>query len=181
MGEIKISKLKPEAYFDLEDFMNFSKESRLDAPTLEMLAEYWEDWQGKLQARQIEHDSDSWLAVWLPETIAEAIENTWHSLPSKGFMLNSLAQYLCMSAVGNLLPQVETLGCAPTPAPHASLRKGLQELELATDDGTLANRFAVVTHYPFRGGCEVCNLSEDCPKHAAQEPFASIVLPGYEK
>lgn len=173
--------LQVEPFFELEDFMNFSKESRLDSATLEKLAIKWEEWSKLLQAVCITEGKDSWLAVWLPEEVANAIDGAWSQLPSQGFMLNNLAQYLIMTAVGVLLPQTDMLGCAPTPKSAPVLRESLQKLGLASEDGALINRYAVVTFYPFIGGCEVCAFSGNCPKLTSTDGFTDIVLPGYEK
>ena len=43
-----------------------------------------------------------------------------------------------------------------------------------------SRRYAVVTHYPFKGGCEICVLQSNCPKGQGQMEATSVVLPGYE-
>ena len=48
-------------------------------------------------------------------------------------------------------------------------------------DPILSRRYAVVTHYPFKGGCEICVLQSNCPKGQGQMEAASVVLPGYER
>lgn len=181
MSDVTLADLSVEPYFDLEDFMNFSKETRLDSATLENLLQYWEQWSGKLRAVQIASAGKSWLAAWLPDETGTEVEQAWTRLPSQGFMLNNLAQYLCMAAVRELVPQVEEMGCAPTPKPDASLREGLGKLGLVSPDGALTNRYAVVTWHPFAGGCEICALSGDCPKQRHEDAFSGIVLPGYER
>ena len=47
-------------------------------------------------------------------------------------------------------------------------------------DPILSRRYAVVTHYPFKGGCEICVLQSNCPKGQGQMEATSVVLPGYE-
>lgn len=181
MEKAKLEEIKATPWFELEDFMNFSKESRLDNATLEILGDYWEKWSRLLKAVRISGEEKSWLALWLPEEVERTVDEAWNAMPSKGFMLNNLAQYLCMAAVAELLPQVEDLGCAPTPHPDPVLRQGLHALGLASGDGSLLGRYAVVTWHPFRGGCEKCALSRDCPKQRGEEAFSAIVLPGHEK
>jgi hypothetical protein len=39
----------------------------------------------------------------------------------------------------------------------------------------------VVTHYPFKGGCEICTLQHACPKAQGSGEGASVLLPGYER
>ena len=38
-----------------------------------------------------------------------------------------------------------------------------------------------MTHYPFKGGCEICHLQSNCPKGQGKSEAASVVLPGYER
>lgn len=180
MDTAKLEEIKIQPWFELEDFMNFSKENRLDNATLEKLGEYWENWSRLLKAVRISAKENSWLAVWLPAEVEQAVDEAWNALPNKGFMLNNLAQYMCMTAVAEVSPQIAELGCAPTPAPNPSLRQGLQTLGLASGEGALLSRYAVVTWHPFRGGCEKCALSGDCPRQAG-DAFSSVVLPGHER
>lgn len=90
---------------------------------------------------------------------------------------------MCMSAVQEVLPQVEDAGCAPAPRPTEALREALSGLglEYCEDAPTLNRRFALVTHYPFKGGCEICHLQSNCPKGQGKSEAASVVLPGYER
>ena len=54
-------------------------------------------------------------------------------------------------------------------------------LEYKEGQPTLNRRFALVTHYPFKGGCEICHLQSNCPKGQGKSEAASVVLPGYEQ
>ena len=49
------------------------------------------------------------------------------------------------------------------------------------DSSLLSRRYAVVTHYPFRGGCEICHMQSHCPKGQGQAESAGVLLPGYER
>ena len=175
--------LSIEPYFDLEEFMNHSRENRIDNQALEKLLELWENWSKLLTAKKIENDGASWLAVWLPEEIETAVDEAWQTAPSLGYLLNALAQYLSMSAIQELIPQVAQGNCAPAPAPDLRFLQALDGAGLpCREDGTPRDRrYAVITHYPFKGGCEVCNLISRCPKGSGKEDFATVVLPGYER
>ncbi len=163
--------------------MNLSRESRLDGPTLEKIASLWEEWLELLTVRQMKSGADSWLAVWLPESVEQTIDQAWEESPAKGYLFNCLAQYLCMSAIQELLPQVADGGCAPSPVMNDTLHDALAQAGLPCRDNPCVpeRRYAVVTNYPFRGGCEICALREDCPKGKGMEDFASVLLPGYER
>ena len=67
--------------------------------------------------------------------------------------------------------------------PTATLREALEAegIPYSNDkDPILSRRYAVVTHYPFKGGCEICVLQSNCPKGQGQMEATSVVLPGYE-
>lgn len=169
---------RPE--FDLEEFMNFAHESRISNEALQHLLSLWEDWSASLNAREIKNGKNSWLALWLPEEIESKVDEIWDKSPGEGFLINSLAQYLCMSAVNDLLPEIGDGGCAPAPRPHPDLARGLEEIGLGQMGPALARRYAIVTYFPFRGGCEICNLQEDCPRNLGEPAFATVTLPGHE-
>ena len=84
--------------------------------------------------------------------------------------------------VHNLLPEVEEAGCAPAPRPTDELADAREDegvpYTVAGEPG-LARRFAVVTPYPFKGGCEICALMKDCPKAGGARDM-SVTLPGHE-
>ena len=91
---------------------------------------------------------------------------------------------MCMAAVHGVIPEIEDAGCAPAPKPTAALREALEAegIPYTNDkDPILSRRYAVVTHYPFKGGCEICVLQSNCPKGQGQMEAASVVLPGYER
>lgn len=182
MNEIKTSKIRINPEFDLEEFMNFSHETRMESETLERISSYWEEWANLLQAMRIEKGKKSWISIWMPEEVENIIDDLWEKSPSAGFMLNNLAQYLCMRAVSDLLPQVAQGGCAPAPEMVEPLEKALGENGLLHENGhDLKRRYAILSYYPFRGGCEICSLAESCPKGRGEDVSASVTLPGYER
>lgn len=184
MSETTITEHQLQPYFDIEEFMGLSQEKRLGGAVLERLLGQWEAWFPLLKAYQVASGSSSWLAVWLPAEVENAVDEAWAQSPSEGFLVNTLAQYLCMSAVQELLPQVQAGGCAPSPKPTPELRTALEELGLpykSTDSSLLRRRYAVLTYYPFKGGCEVCHMRPICPKGQGRGENASILLPGHER
>lgn len=179
MAECKIENIEIYPLFDMEEFMNFSKETRLDADTLDNLANFWIKLEQNLNIMQISANKNKWLAVWLPEEIETAVDNVWKTSPSQGYLLNALAQYCCMTVIQELLPQVADGGCAPAPEQNGDLRNSLKKLNIVTEDGTLKRRYSIISYYPFKGGCEICALSAECPKNS--ESTSSVVIPGHER
>lgn len=181
-NELKTTNLAIQPGFELEDFMNLSKETRIDSQTLALLTRQWEQWAALAKAVQITSGKKNWLAVWLPQEVEQAVDEAWQKSPSQGYLLNNLALYISMSIVQDLVPQAADGGCAPAPRPDADLRRGLTQFDITETDGALKRRYAVVTYFPFKGGCEICALQESCPKGGnAGDSFASVLLPGYER
>ena len=183
MPEIAHEEIRMPDWPDIEEFMAFCQESRIDGESMKSLLQLWIRWKELLQSFRITDGKKSWLAVWLPEEVEHEVDQAWALAPSRGFLCNALAQFLCMSAINERLPAVADAGCAPAPEPALALKLGLAEagLEVENDTGLLKRRYAVVTWFPFRGGCEVCSLRENCPKGSGGSDFASMVLPGHER
>lgn len=179
--DIRQHDIKP--WFDMEAFMAMSHETRLGGAVAERLAKLWEQWLPLLRVCEIHAGKIAYLAVWLPEDVEQEVDAAWEHSATDGFMVNNLAQFLCMTAVEELLPQVADGGCAPSPRPTDALRAALASQGLAYREHStvLSLRYAVVTHYPFRGGCEICHLQAQCPKGQGQSESASVLLPGYER
>lgn len=185
-----IERMEAEPVFELEEFMNFARETRISRQTLETLINFWQNWQNKIAAMQITSGGKSWLAIWLPEEIEREVDKAWEASPSEGFLINSLAQYMCMAAVEQMLPEAAGGGCAPAPEPALALTDALAQLGLlklnergkaTLGDTALIRRYAILTYYPFRGGCEICAMRKDCPKANGAGDFANVVLPGHER
>lgn len=184
MSEAAVARRELRPSFDMEAFMVLSRETRLGGAVVEKLASFWEKWLNVLQVHEITTGKISYLAVWLPENVEDAVDEVWGKSPSDGFLVNNLAQFMCMSAIQELLPQIEDAGCAPSPRPTEALRETLAGLGLPykrRDSSLLARRYAVVTHFPFRGGCEICHMQAHCPKGQGLAENAAVILPGYER
>lgn len=182
MSEIINEVLTVQPFLDLEDFMNFSHEARLEGENFEKLEKLWKEWQPLLNVRNIKQDKNSWLAVWLPEEVEKYVDAAWEEAPGKGYLVHNLAQFLCMSAVQELIPQTAEGACAPAPKASPECLEALtQQAFLSEGSNTPCRRYAVFTYYPFKGGCEICTLREQCPKGSGGSEFASVVLPGHER
>ena len=169
-------------YFDLELLMTISQETRLGGAATERLMRLWEQWMPELHALRVKAGAIEYLAVWLNEKVEEDIDKAWEESPSEAYLHNALAQVLCMSAVHGILPEIQDAGCAPAPRTTDALRAALAAEGLSyTPSGTPARRYAVVTHYPFKCGCEICNLQNACPKAQGAGEGTSLLLPGHER
>lgn len=179
VSKAEIKRLDVQPYFDMESYLGLCQETRLGGDLYEKLATLWDKWLAELNVHEIKAGGTSALAVWLPEEVENEVDSLFDESPSQGFMINNLAQYMCMATIAELLPMVEQAGCAPSPEPTLALAKALKEAGLGCNFGEALlpeRRYATVTHYPFKGGCEVCSLKDNCPKG---KNF-SMVIPGHE-
>lgn len=178
--EIATQKIEVSPWFDLELFLNLSQETRLGGETLDRLQESWNNWSNTLQVHEIKTSDKSYLLVALAEEVGDEIDATWEKSPSLAFQYNALAQTMCMSVIHDLIPQIEDAGCAPAPKPTLELQTALKQLKMGyqPETCTLQARYAVLTPYPFKGGCEICALQAACPK--GKDKGHTVVLPGYE-
>jgi hypothetical protein len=170
--------------FDMEMLLGLLQETRMDGGVMAKLADTWERWLSWLHALVLDTGKSRYLAIWLEETVEKEVDETFAASPTEGFRLNALAQALCMGAVCQALPEVEDAGCAPSPEPDETLRAALtgEGIPFLHPAGPpLCRRFSVLTHYPFRGACDVCFLEAGCPRAGGREAsFHSVVLPGME-
>ena len=182
MAEYTVKDIPVVPEFDLELVMATSQETRIGGNLMDALAEAWDCWAPHVRARHIETEKGGLLLIWLDEAVEEDVDEKWEESPSEAFMYNALAQVMCMGAVHALVPQVEEVGCAPAPKPSDVLADALEAEGVpyaVMGEPGLARRFAVLTPYPFRGGCEICALRQECPK-VGGDRGNSVTLPGFE-
>lgn len=158
--------LEPKPWFDLETYMMLSQSKRVEASTVELVESLWEKWRQHLRAKRITVGSVSYLLVWLEEAVEQEVNAMWEDSPSQSFTMNSLAQAILMATVRELVPEVAGNSCAPVPKPTSGLKAALEEIGLPwKDSSTLARQFAMLTYYPFKGGCTICYLKDECPSN----------------
>lgn len=183
MSTYTVQEVSLKPFFDMEQFLVMTQETRLGGAVMERLTRLWQAWLSELSVRVIDTGKIKYLLVALSEKVELAVDDSWEKSPTDGYQDNVLAQLLCMCAVQEMLPEVANAGCAPAPRPTESLRNALNELGVPYRDcePTLLRRYAVVTHYPFKGACEICHLYDQCPKGQGKSQESSFVLPGFEK
>ncbi len=184
MAEYTVTPLDIAPYFDLELLMSTSQESRIGGDMMDRLSDAWDRWAPHAHALKIEAKGVSYLLAWLGEEVENDVDDAWEDTPSEAFLFNALAQVMCMGLVHAAVPEVEEVGCAPAPRPTETLEKALAGAGVpysAPGETALSRRYGVVTHYPFKGGCEICTLQAHCPKGGSGAGPATITLPGYEQ
>lgn len=163
--EYTIESVDVTPYFDLELFLSLCDTRRIEGDTFDKLAGYWEKWLPMFHAEKVGTGAADYLVCWLDEEIEKEIDTKWAEQPTESFMINALAQTMLMSALRSLLPEIERAGCAPVPKPTLKLKQALMDMGLNwIGEKQLSRRYAMVSHFPFKGGCEICYLVDDCPK-----------------
>lgn len=126
-------------------------------------------WTACLRSTRLESDSGPILAVWLPAEVEVEIEHSLREEPALGLLMHRLAARLVMAALAGLRPDLAERRCAPLPAVDPKLARTLALHDLATENGRLARRYAVLTFEhgaPLRAnrdGCAGCSLRAGCP------------------
>ena len=151
-------------YFDMELVIQMNHSNTLDGKTFGKLADTWETWIDKLHVDRIAIRKNQYLLVWLEESVEEDVNKAWDDSPNDGFALTGLAQAMLMEVIRELVPEVAADGCAPAPKPFPALIAAMRDAGVDwADDTTLSRQFAMITHYPYKGGCAACYLSKSCP------------------
>lgn len=169
----KIEDVEIVPYFDMEQFMLITQTKRIDEESAAIIDEYWERWHGLLRVKRISLGQQQYILVWLEDIVEEEVNKLWETAPSRAFSVNNLAQAMLMATIRDLVPEVAYAGCAPVPEPSTRLRKALVDAGVPwNESGALERQYAMLTHYPFVGGCDICHLRRECPnagKAAAPE------------
>ncbi len=160
----RIETLDIVPHFDMEQFLLITQTRRLDEESARLIDEYWERWREQMRVRRIDIGKNSYVVVWLEQLVEDEITRLWESAPGRAFSLNNLAMSMLMAVIRDLAPEVAAAGCAPVPTPGPRLRKALKDVGIAWPEGaTLSRQYAMITPYPFQGGCSICYLKHECP------------------
>jgi len=183
MAEYTVERIEVIPYLDIELLMSLSQETRIGGDEMNRMVERWERWASKLRVRRLKIGKIQYVAAWLTEEVEQDVDSVWDESPSEAYLVNNLAQLMVMSAIHKVLPEVEDAGCAPAPKPIDGLVDAMEEegCPYHGNGQTLQRRYAVITHFPFKGACDICYLKEDCPKGSGSGESQSILLGGFEQ
>jgi hypothetical protein len=107
-----------------------------------------------------------YIALWLPQSVEEAVDAGWNIQPSHGFLLHSVAVGLCMGALAMSAPNAAQHGCAPLPL-LALLESELRSAGFPLKNRRPANRYSAIAHTSFKDGCRACMLDKECRRASA--------------
>ncbi|MDR0827072.1 MAG: hypothetical protein LBN33_04215 [Desulfovibrio sp.] len=170
---------------DLDAFLAENGGLDISADLRAALADACKRWQNSLQALHLRVKEDEeggsakqfgrtkskdLLLVRLSDAAEQEAGGDWENAPYRSFLYHSLAQALCMGLARTIIPEIAAHGCAPIPKPTPALAAILAAAGvpyLKPDGPVLSRSFALLTPYPFRGGCAICFLNKDCKVCAA--------------
>lgn len=168
MGKYDINPLDPKPEFDMMYFLEIAGESRIDQEIMEEFEPFWDKWASEsLKAFELVNPDGEgkFVFIYLDEDAENAIEGIWQDSPTHGLLFHGLAITMVMSTAQGFVPELADGKCAPLPRPGEGVFGAFEELGLSwNEEGTVSRKYAVLTPYPYTGGCEVCYLSETCPK-----------------
>lgn len=172
MPKYDISPLQAKPEFDIMYFMEIAGESRIDQTIMNEFGPYWDKWaRENLKAYELTNTEGEgqFLLIFLDGEVDETIDAIWEDSPTHGLYFHSLAITMVMTATQGFVPELMDGQCAPLPRPGEGLLGVFEELGLTwNEEGSVNRKYAVLTPYPYNGGCEVCYLSESCPKSTTQ-------------
>jgi len=156
---------------DLSFYLQISGYDTLEPGEVGKITTYWQKWFKYFKAYTL-GEPRGFLAVFLDQEVEREIEGVWLSSPSEALYLDTLAKTMLMAGVKEFVPQLAQLGCAPFPKVNKEIRRKIASTGLEIKkNGTLSHKYAVFTYFPYKGGCEVCRLQEDCPRLSKGQVF----------
>jgi hypothetical protein len=124
----------------------------------------WEKWYPLLNAYTL-GEKKGYLLVFLDHAVEWEMEKRWKESQELAFLDEVLAQTMIMSTLRLFIPELSTTRCAPLPEPNKILKRSLAKLDITlTNQGTFGYKYATLTHYPWKAGCDKCFLRSTCPK-----------------
>ena len=167
MGKLNISRFDVQPEFDMWFYAELSGEKRMDNALLEKLEERWNAWLPLLRGHAMADPSGkggSYVLIHLEPEVDAEVDATWDESPTDGLALHNLAVTMCMTAAQAAVPELAENGCAPMPRPGVAVQDAFEEIGVNwSPDGSIDRKFAVFTHAPYKGGCEICHLEDTCP------------------
>lgn len=168
MPKYDITPMQPKPEFDIMFFMEIAGETRIDQEMMNDFQPYWDKWAANnINAFELSNPEGEgkFLLIYLDEEVENTIDGMWQDSPTHGLLFHALAITMVMSSAQGFIPELMDGQCAPLPRPGEGILGAFQELGLTwNDEGTVNRKYAVLTPYPYNGGCEICYMSDTCPK-----------------
>ncbi len=164
--------------FDLQSYMFLAQTQTLSPQRILAMTELWEKWYPLLNVYTF-GEKKGYLLVFLEHAIEPEMEELWKKSQEQAFLDEALAQTMIMSTLRLFIPELSTTKCAPLPEPNKTLKRSLSKLDITlTNRGTFGYKYATLTYYPGRSGCDKCFLRSSCPKKLGLGSQQTYTMPG---
>ena len=165
MKTLSITQLPVKPEFDFSTFLFLSQIDELGPRDMIAVLDVWEKWLPHLIVYKL-GDRKEHVVVFLDEAVENQVDEIWKQSPSEGFKHEAIAQTMIMGTLKTLMPELGEKQCAPVPEPTKPLGRTLEKIGLdLQDSGALNRKYATLTPYPHRYGCERCHLKDSCIKN----------------
>ncbi|HCU68541.1 MAG TPA: hypothetical protein DGF30_04805 [Desulfomicrobium sp.] len=165
MKILSISELDIQPEFDFSTFLFLAQVDEIGPQEMLSVLGTWEKWRLNLKVYQLGARKGHVL-VYLEKKVEDEVDEIWKTSPSEGFKHEAIAQTMIMGTLKALMPELGEKECAPVPEPTKPLRRTLEKLGLdLQESGAMNRKYATLTPYPHRYGCERCHLKDSCIKN----------------
>lgn len=165
MKTLPVTTLAVEPEFDLTTFLFLAQIEEMGPQEILAVLAIWEKWLPLLKIHQL-GERKGHVLLFLEEAVEDEVEAIWKNSPSEGFKHEAIAQTMIMGTLKALMPELGANECAPVPEPTKPLRRAVEKLGLTMQEsGALSRKYATITPYPYRYGCERCHLKDSCIKN----------------
>lgn len=165
MKILSISELDIQPEFDFSTFLFLAQVDEIGPQEMLSVLGTWEKWRLNLKVYQL-GACKGHVLVYLEKKVEDEVDEIWKASPSEGFKHEAIAQTMIMGTLKALMPELGEKECAPVPEPTKPLRRTLEKLGLdLQESGAMNRKYATLTPYPHRYGCERCHLKDSCIKN----------------
>ena len=165
MKILSISELDIQPEFDFSTFLFLAQVDEIGTQEMLSVLGTWEKWRPNLKVYQL-GERKGHVLVYLEKKVEDEVDEIWKVSPSEGFKHEAIAQTMIMGTLKALMPELGEKECAPVPEPTKPLRRTLEKLGLdLQESGAMNRKYATLTPYPHRYGCERCHLKDSCIKN----------------
>lgn len=165
MKTLPTAPLVIEPDFDFSTFLFLAQKEELNAQEMLAVLDVWERWRPDLKIFRL-GERKGYALLFMEENIEHEVDEIWATSPAEGFLHEAIAQTMIMGTLKALMPELSEKGCAPVPEPTKPLRRTVEKLGIfMQESGALSRKYATITPYPYRYGCERCHLKDSCIKN----------------
>jgi hypothetical protein len=165
MKILPVNELDIQPEFDFSTFLFLAQVDEIGPQEMLSVLGVWEKWLPSLKIYQL-GERKGFVLVYLEQGVEDQVDEIWKASPSEGFKHEAIAQTMIMGTLKALMPELGEKECAPVPEPTKPLRRTLEKIGLdLQESGALNRKYATITPYPHRYGCERCHLKDSCIKN----------------